>query len=193
MLMGLAMVSVYLLSGITREGAAMILGCILGCALIVEFARLRSPAFNERVVRSWSMIIRRNEVNRMTGVPYYVASAILSIVIFPKPVAALSLLYLAFGDPIASLFGILYGDLSFRFSSGKSLIGTAAGMFTCFMITMIFLSGSYLPISTILTLSVVGGLAGGAAELLPLEVDDNLSIPMVSGFVLWLAYILLGV
>jgi dolichol kinase len=43
-----------------------------------------------------------------------------------------------------------------------------------------------------LILSLVGGIAGGTAELLPLEVDDNFSIPVVSGFVLWLTFIVLG-
>jgi len=45
----------------------------------------------------------------------------------------------------------------------------------------------------LIALTVMGGLAGGGAELLPLEVDDNFSIPIVSGFVLWLAFILLGI
>ena len=43
------------------------------------------------------------------------AAALLTIAIFPKPIATLSILYLALGDPIASLFGILYGGKGPRF------------------------------------------------------------------------------
>jgi dolichol kinase len=30
-------------------------------------------------------------------------------------------------------------------------------------------------------ISLAGGVAGGGAEMLPLEIDDNFSIPVVSG------------
>ena len=106
--------------------------------------------------------------------------------------AVLSLLYLALGDPVASLFGILYGDRSLRFSNGKSLVGTLAGTGICLFVTLIFLSGMKLDLSTLLLASVIGGVAGGTAEMLPFEIDDNFTIPVISGFVLWLAFILLG-
>jgi dolichol kinase len=136
--------------------------------------------------------MRACEVNRLSGIPHYLAATILAISIFPKPVAILSILYLALGDPIASLIGILYGSEGPRFASGKSLVGTTAGVLTCALATGLFLKTS--PVSSLnwMLLTVVGGLAGGLAELVPLEVDDNFSIPVISGFVLWLAFILIG-
>ena len=80
-----------------------------------------------------------------------------------------------------------------RLASGKSLIGTLAGTVTCAIVTFIFLTNLQLSDGVVLTLTAIGGLAGGTAELFPLEVDDNFSIPIVSGFVLWLAFILLGI
>jgi dolichol kinase len=137
--------------------------------------------------------MRSCEVDRFSGVPYYLSAAILAIGIFPQPIAVLSILYLACGDPIASLFGILYGKKSIRFANGKSCVGTIAGISTCAVTTFIFLNGLHLSGGTLLGLTLIGGLAGGTAELLPFEVDDNFVIPIVSGFILWLAFILLGI
>ncbi len=191
--MGLLVVAVYLLTDMSRSTGVMILGSVLGLNLLIETLRLRNPALNQKVLAFMGPIMRSCEVNRFSGTPYYVSAALLAIAIFPKPIAALSILYLAFGDPIASLFGILYGSKSIRFGNGKSLIGSAAGVAACVLVTFVFLSAYSLSSFDLVALVVVGGLAGGLAELLPLEVDDNFSIPMVSGCVLWLAFIVLGV
>jgi dolichol kinase len=74
------------------------------------------------------------------------------------------------------------------------LIGTAAGVGACALVTLIFLKVYPVPVSdgAWLALSVVGGLAGGLAELAPFDMDDNFTIPMISGFVMWLGFIALG-
>jgi dolichol kinase len=198
MLMGLFMVGVYM-AGLTRSQGVVILAAFLALSLTVETARLRVPALNELVVRFWGPLMRSCEVNRYTGTPFYIASSLIAVGIFPKPIAALSIAFLAVGDPIASLFGILYGDKSVRFSNGKSLIGTAAGMIACAGVAFLFLQFMNqtqfmeLRFEHLLILSAIGGVAGGGAELLPMEVDDNFAIPVVSGFVLWLAFIGMGI
>jgi dolichol kinase len=152
--MGLFMAFLYYLSGMSISLAVVLLGSAFGAAVLLETARLRIPAFNERMIRLWGPVMRSCEINKMSGTPYYILATLLAIAIFPKPVAVLSILYLACGDPMASLVGIIYGNRSIRFKNGKSL---------------------------------------RTAELLPFETDDNLTIPVVSGFALWLAFILFGI
>jgi diacylglycerol kinase (CTP) len=194
MSLGLMIVMIYLLSGMSRSTAVVTVGSALGLNLLIEITRLRIPAFNERVLRVMGPFMRSCEINRLSGVPYYLSAAILSIGIFPQPIAVLSLMYLAFGDPIASLFGILYGDRSYRMASGKSLVGTSAAVLTCLVVSYVFMSSNLnLSQGSLLAMTLLGGLAGGLAELLPLEVDDNFSIPIVSGFILWLGFILMGI
>ncbi len=191
--MGLVIVMLYL-AGVSRSAAVVILGSFLGFDLLMETMRLRVSAINDRILRLWGPIMRANELTRMSGIPYYLAATVLAIGIFPKPIAVLSILYLACGDPIASFFGVLYGQHSIRFSNGKSFVGTLAGILSCALVTFLFLNTlNDFPKSAIFTLTLVGGISGGLAELLPLEVDDNFSIPMVAGFLLWLAFILMGI
>ena len=192
MLMGLMIALVYL-SGMSCTTCVVILSCFLGLDVLIETARLRVPAFNDKVMRIMSPLMRESEANQVSGTPYYILAALLAIGIFPKPVAILSILYLAFGDPLASLAGIMYGCKSRKIAPGKSLIGTATGVFACALLTWVFSKTLNLSDFQTGVIVVVGGLAGGLAELLPFEIDDNFTIPIFSGFAVWMAFILLGI
>jgi len=192
MFMGLMIAFIYL-GGIAQEKAVLLLSFFLALDLFIERTRLRSPAVNEKVLKYWAPFMRVHEMNQLSTIPHYLSSILLAVAIFPKPVAVLSILYLACGDPIASLFGILYGCKGPRFKCGKTMIGTSAGVVVCALLTFVFLKTLAIPYPTILTLSVIGGVAGGTTELLPFDIDDNFTIPIVSGFVMWLAFMVAGI
>jgi diacylglycerol kinase (CTP) len=190
--MGLFMAFVYAV-GTPKPFCILLLVSGLTFFLTAEYTRLRFPRFNKVAIKCMGPVMRSNEVNRMSGSPFYVGSVLLCVLVFPKPIAILSMLFLAIGDPIASIFGIVWGDLGPRFGNGKSLIGTAAGMGICAIITFIYLVFTTVPTVPALCIALAGGLAGGGAEMLPLEIDDNFSIPIVSGLALWVAFLLFGV
>ncbi len=191
--MGTLIAGIYM-NGVSKAVAVIILGSFFGLDLFVEMFRLRVPSFNAKVLRYWGILMRNNETTEFSGVPYYLASSCLAIALFPAPVASLSILLLAFGDPFASLFGNLFGHWGPRFKSGKTLIGTSVGVLTCATVSYFFLKSQMtdLPKHMLYQISIIGGLVGGISELLPLEIDDNFSVPMVSGFVLWFVLILYG-
>ncbi|HAR41411.1 MAG TPA: hypothetical protein DCS07_02070 [Bdellovibrionales bacterium] len=192
MLTGMAIAFSYL-AGVPAPTLVIVLSSILGFVFMIETARLRIPAFNEKMIRFFSPIIRSHECEQPTAIPPYLLSAVIAVLVFPKPIAILSILFLACGDPLASVFGILYGKHSIRFANGKSLIGSLAGILTCAAITFMFLKMMSIPMPALLAVTMIGGLAGGTAEMAPVDVDDNFSIPVISGFVLWLAFIVFGV
>lgn len=189
MVMGLIVVSCYMSGGVSQSTAVTVLGAFLAVNLVGESIRLRNPVVNELCIRFFGPLLRTNEVHRVSGMPYFVASALVAIAVFPKPVAVLALLYLALGDPIASLFGILYSRRSVRIFDGKSLHGTAAAFAVCALATWLYLRSTGLQGLNLIRLTLLGGFAGALAELLPLELDDNFTIPIVSGFILWLGFI----
>lgn len=188
---GLMIVACYM-SGMEQPTALLILGGLLAWSLVAEYIRLKNPIFNEKCVRFFGSVIRSHEVNKVSGMPYYIASSFFAIAIFPKTVAVLAILYLALGDPIASLIGILFGKRSIQLFGGKSLHGTAAGFLVCALVTWLFLRyNNGLHGLPLIRLTLLGGFAGALAELLPFELDDNFTIPVVSGFVLWFGFIAL--
>ena len=190
--MGVFMVLVYAL-GTPKVICVLILVSALTFFLTAEYARLRFPRVNAFAIRAMGPIMRKNEVNKVSGTPFYIGSVLLAVIIFPKPIAILSILFLAIGDPISSIFGISWGHKGLRFANGKSLIGTAAGMGICCIITFIYLVVTGVPVFSSVCIALAGGLAGGGAEMIPLEIDDNFSIPLVSGLALWVAFLIFGV
>src|SRR5687767_504974 len=85
MIMGLVIVAVYM-SGMSRSTAVVTLGTILGIDLFMETLRLKVPSINEKVMKFWGPLMRSNEIDRLSGTPYYLAATILAIGIFPEPV-----------------------------------------------------------------------------------------------------------
>jgi dolichol kinase len=190
--MGVFMALVYLL-GLPKGMCIGLLFAAFTFFSTLEYLRLKVPRFNAVAIRIMGPIMRTSEITRVSGTPFYIASVLLSVAVFPKTIAILSILFLAVGDPVSSIFGILWGDLGPRFSNGKSLIGTAAGMGICSVIAMVSLLFIGVPSHQAILISLAGGFAGGGAEMLPLDIDDNFSIPLVSGLALWLAFIFFGV
>lgn len=190
--MGLLCANIYH-NGMSRPNAVSILTPVFLAVVFLEWARLNVPFLNDVAVRLWRPFMRTSEVDRVSGTPWYIAAIAISIAVFPKSIAILTLLYLACGDPIASIFGILYGHKGPRFKDGKSWIGTCAGAAVCILIALIAFRNLPLSWPQYCALSLISGLSGGFAEILPLDVDDNFSIPLVSGFVTWLAFMFFGV
>lgn len=191
--MGMAIVLVYLLTGMSSSVGVIVLASILGMCLLMETARLKIPSVNERVMKVMGPVMRSSEEGGLSGVPYYLASALLVIGLFPKTVAMLGLMYLAVGDPVASLFGITYGHKGPRFKSGKSLIGTLAGILACSAVTFAYLRILNYSAPEFGWIVLLGGIIGGTAEMIPLEIDDNFSIPILSGFGLWFVFLAFGI
>lgn len=191
-LMGCLMAGLYVFV-FSREQALLLLGSFFLANMILESLRLKHIGFNAFWTKLWSPLLRQHETTGLTTVCHYLAAVILSIALFPKEIAVLSILYLAFGDPLASTIGILYGKKGPRFSSGKTWIGTAAGVSICVFLTWFYLG--FLGVSSWShkgLLSLLGGASGGAAEHLPFDMDDNFVIPLVSSFALWFFFQIIG-
>lgn len=186
--MGLVIVALYL-GGMPHSLALTILGGLFVFSITMELRRLHNPTLNERCIRFFGPIIRSNEINRISGMPYFIASAIIAVAIFPRDVAVLSMLFLALGDPVASLVGILCRKRSVKILPGKSLHGTAAGFAVCAAASWFYLRSEGMAGLDLIRMTLLGGFAGAVSELLPLELDDNFTIPVVSGFILWLGFI----
>lgn len=190
--MGVFMAMVYAI-GLPKAGCVALLFIALVVFSSLEYIRLKVPKMNSVAIKVMGPIMRSSEVNKVSGTLFYVGSVLLSVLVFPKSIAILSIFFLAVGDPVSSIFGILWGDLGPRFSNGKSLIGTAAGMGICCVIAFVYLYGTGMSAGPAALISLAGGIAGGGAEMLPLEIDDNFSIPIVSGLALWISYVIFSV
>lgn len=156
-----------------------------------EYLRLKWQALNRLTNRGFQSLLREGEDRSVSGMPFYAFGVFISFVVFPVPIALLAVLYLSLGDPVASVVGCYFrrAKKSIALLPGKSLQGSLACALVCCIGTFV-LAPRLLEIERWsgegLMLAFVGGAIAALAELMPLRTDDNLSIPLVSGALLWL-------
>jgi dolichol kinase len=93
---------------------------------------------------------------------------------------------LAIADPLSAIFGIRFGK--HRIVSHKSLEGSAAFFISTFLISFFILySGESDFLWITMGVSAVIALCSSIFEMLPIKLDDNLTIPLAVGFVAWIS------
>lgn len=171
---GLVLLSLYFLFG--RPASVVIYAVLFLFVLAVEIVRLRDARFNQFIRRRFSSFIRESEATRFTGTAPYVLGVGLTLLLYRTDIAAAAVCFLAFGDVAATAVGERWGRT--KISGTKSLEGTLA-FFAAAALSGVLLqtSGIHLPHGLILA----GALVAACVEILPLPVNDNLAIPVVSG------------
>ncbi len=157
----------------------------------VDFLRFKYPALNDFLVHTFRPIMRENELHRLAGTSYLLTGVTVVAYVFPPQIALLTMMFLAFADPIASYFGIRFGrDKIF---GEKSLQGTLAAFVVCAFLTFYFLTSHWLLMDRLVVVSLLGGLIGCLAELVPIgKLDDNLTLPLISATALFFLFNIFG-
>jgi HAD superfamily phosphoserine phosphatase-like hydrolase len=140
-----------------------------------EFARMEG-----RHLPITSMITlnaaNKSEINEFITAPIFYATGIMmALILFSEPVGYASIAILTLGDGFAELVGRKIGIHSYPYNKGKSLEGSIFGFIVASMGASLFVS----PLKALL-----GAVIGMFVESLPTPVNDNLTIPLVSGLVM---------
>ena len=152
-----------------------LLGSLSGLAILVEVVRLRSPEVNHRLVRVLKPLLKEAEARRVTGATYIAISAMVAFLVFDQPVAIVALFFLSLGDPVAAMVGRRAKGIRL---GGKSPIGSLAFFAVSVAIAGLLSAGDVVPFHWAL---VAGAAVAALVELVPIPVDDNVTIPLVSG------------
>jgi len=135
--------------------------------------------------------MRQSELHTLAGTTFLLTGLLFVTLVFPPPIVLLTMFFLAFADPIASYFGIRYGKD--KILGEKSLQGFLAAFVVCALLTFTFLNSYELVSGRIVLVSLIGGLIGALAELIPIgKLDDNLTLPVLSAVSLWGLFSIFG-
>ncbi|MGK0367072.1 MAG: dolichol kinase, partial [Thermoproteota archaeon] len=113
---------------------------------------------------------------RPSGLVFYALGVSITFYLYTWNVAIISILILIFADPFASLFGVLFGKR--KLFKDKSLEGSLGCLVISVLTTYIYSIFNSIELS--LTQLLFIGLFGALSELFTI-IDDNLSIPIISG------------
>ena len=186
--MGLTALYIYTLLPYSTKEWGLAASVIAAVGLIVDLLRLKNSKFNDLMMKAGGIFYRKSEYNSLSGLPFYALGCGMSLYFFEEKIALLSVLFLVFADPISSYFGVRYGKD--KILPNKSLQGTMAGFCVCYILALVwglYHSGSSL---NLLGFSLLAGAVGAISELLSVFIDDNLTIPVVSGLGLTLLNLL---
>ena len=167
----------------SKVEALIILLPITLLAFLIEYLRINSISVKNIFDKYLFSILRNHEKSgKYTGATWVFISSTLSIGIFPKDIAIISLIYMSIGDTAAGLIGRKFGRIKFY---NKTLEGALAGLiFSLIIVLMMDLS---LPNVII----IIGAFSAMIIELIPVSLDDNLRIPLFSGTIMYAMSIVL--
>lgn len=187
---GVVMVAI-LFHNLSRSAAIQSLIFFGTFFIFIDVTRLIYEPLNKRAIQVMKPFMRDSEKHNLAGVTYLIVGVFLLVLFFDPRIVTLSLLFLAFGDPIASYFGVRFGKD--KIFGKKSFQGTLAAFFTCLAITAIYYYSKQLMTERIVIVSVLSALAGALAEAIPVaKLDDNLVMPVVSAILLHGIFFLFG-
>lgn len=126
----------------------------------------------------WDRLYKKGERKTFSSMTAYLVSVFLVFLLFPAPISYLSLLFLTVGDPVGKLIGIRFGrtplvgqrtlEGSLGYVAGALAAGGILHEFVPFPVP-------YLPI---------GAVAAASIEVFSRDVDDNLTVGLLSGAIL---------
>jgi len=146
--------------------------------LLVDVIRLTWPAGNRLFIWLFGRLMRQQEATRLTGSIYVLVGSLLTLLLFNRDIAVAGLIFLGTGDAAAGMVGERWGRHKLL---SKSLEGTAAFFISCLVVGLIF---KYVALDISLGVLLLGALSAAIVELLPLPVNDNLTIPLLSAAIM---------
>lgn len=171
---------IYYLADMQLMSWSYICAFIAIIGFFLDFKRSKDEKLNQTFTKLFGPILRRSEKMSFSGLPFYALGVAFSLFVYPADIAILSILFLIFADPIASIVGVYFGKD--RLLPNKSLQGTIAVFICCFVIVVVYCSYKSQYPHNIIVFGFFASIAGAISEMMgAFNIDDNLTIPVVSG------------
>jgi glycerol-3-phosphate acyltransferase PlsY len=154
-----------------------VIGIVSLCFIALDIFRFIHKRTNILLTEKTRAIFRKGEETRFSSMTIFLISTFIILLFFEIGIAITSLVFLVFGDLFGKIFGLAYGRHKIF---EKTLEGTLA--YVGSVIISGFILYTSIDIHFIILLS--GGIAAPLIELLPIGVNDNFTVPIISGTVM---------
>lgn len=171
---GMFMISVLIWNYPSKRMSLQILSVAALLTLIIDVVRFSSREGKSFFRNYFGQLAGTKEEDGPNASFFYAVSLLIAVLLFSPRIAMGAIASLAIGDPVAAIVGIMFGRHRVW---GKSIEGAAANALVSFILINFFVRSPLVAAS--------GAVSGAVVELLPIpKVDDNLSVPIVSGLVM---------
>jgi len=161
---------------------------LLTVIIIAIFSSLIIKKYKPRPVYKLLEFIERSDALEAfpgKGLIAYLIGALIVFLLFEKEIAMAAIMILALGDSFSRLIGP-FGKIKHPFNNTKFLEGLIAGLIAASLGAMLFIR----PHEAVAASFIAMLLEGVDLKLFKLKIDDNITIPVVAGAIIWLIRIL---
>lgn len=137
-----------------------------------EYSRLRGTRFPLFSTITSKAAVGEENWSFASSPIFFALGITLSLLLFPTPINYASIAVLTLGDGSATIFGKKLGKRVLPFNKSKSFEGTLLGLTSAFLGTLIFID----PLRGFVAASI-----GMLVEAIPSPINDNITIPILSG------------
>ncbi|MFH1533717.1 MAG: hypothetical protein ABID64_02195 [Nitrospirota bacterium] len=150
--------------------AILAMTAVLLILLEIEYVRLEHRS---RFTAFFDCMFRKHEKDNVSSAVFLVVSCIICFAAFDYWIAVVALFMTVFGDLFAALFGRAFGKTILY--NTKTYVGTIAGLLANVGVGILILP-------EVIYLVVIMGVVASFTELITNKMDDNLTVPMFTGF-----------
>ncbi len=133
-----------------------------------------------------SVILKPEQSYKPIGTTYALISSLIVFLLFEEYIAVAALFFMSIGDSLAGEIGEHFGRHGiFK----KSLEGSLACLVTCLIIAVVMsVVWPVIPVPA----AMLGAVSATIVELLPVPIDDNLTVPVISAGIMMLVALAMG-
>jgi glycerol-3-phosphate acyltransferase PlsY len=152
--------------------------------LLIDTVRLIYSKFNVLLFKTRE-IFKSKEYKKFSSITLFLIACFLSFLLFERNIASLAVTFIIFGDFFSKYFGMRFGrNKIFE----KTLEGSIAFFNACLVggyVLFHFINFSF-------SIFIIGALVATMVEILPFGLDDNFSVSIVSGSIMYILKNLFG-
>jgi glycerol-3-phosphate acyltransferase PlsY len=154
-----------------------IIGIVSLCFIALDIFRFLHKQTNVLLTERTKAIFRKGEEKKFSSMTIFLISTFITLLFFEIEIAITALIFLVFGDMFGKIFGLAYGRHRIF---EKTLEGTLAYIGSVILFGFIL----YTSLDISLLILIAGGIAAPMIELLPIGINDNFTVPILSGAVM---------
>ncbi|MDT8434198.1 MAG: glycerol-3-phosphate acyltransferase [Anaerosomatales bacterium] len=166
-----------------RSFLLSLVGAVALFFVSVDISRLLWRRFNLALFRRMAFFYRPNEEHTFTSASLFLLGTLLTILLFPKPVATTALIFVTFGDLSAKIAGLERGR-------HRLFTRSVEGSLTFFAVCVAAGFGWSFLVPIAPSQYILGAFVGAITEALPLDLNDNFTVPLMSGAAMMLPALL---
>jgi len=161
---------------------------LLFLILLVEIMKYRIEFVYNLYVSIFGPMLKRHEADRnlfrFTGATWVLIADVFCILFFPKVIAITGMLVLSLADSLSAVFGTMVKGK--HFAPDRTVLGTTVFFLVCLAIS--FLGPKYFYTLKEYSIYVAMSVITTISDIVPLPVDDNFAIPIISCSSLYVFY-----